>query len=192
MGVVSYNGNSFSNVVSANINLSSGEISLGLNRENSYRTFSIKRGSKIKIVSHKGEKVSINTLKLECSHPVVMIDGEARNITGKHCHIFATGDAMKVESGKVVAGDMVTCEKEIGKAKSILDSSKGREERFRIKGSFDKISIFAGQCNCELSGSILNLETGGTVCVDGNVGVVRCREIYCNRVSGYGLMKGML
>lgn len=187
MGVVSYNGNSFSNVVSVNINLSSGEITLGLNRENSYRTFSIKHGSRIKILSHKGEKVSINTLKLECSRPVVMIDGEARNITGKHCHIFATGDAMKVESGKVVAGDMVTCEKEIGRAKSILDSSRGK-----IKGSFDKISIFAGQCNCELSGSILNLETGGTVCVDGNVGVVRCREIYYNRVSGYGLMKGML
>lgn len=188
MGTVSYNGNTFSNITTLDINLGSGEIKLGLNRSNSKRSFSIKRGSKIKLDG----TVSIGNMKLECSRPIVYVVGEVRNVKGKHCHLYIAGDAMKVESGKVYARDKDTCDKEISKSLSQISSNKGKEEHFRLKGSFESISVFAGQCNCDLSGNILDLETGGTLCVEGNVGVVNCREIYCNRVSGFGLMQGII
>lgn len=192
MGSISYSGNTFSKVVSVDINLGQGVILLKSEGQNTVRRFSIRQNSRIKLETPKGEECQIDNLKLECSRPILYLTGDVKRLVSTHSHVFISGDVMKVEQGKVIAGDDITCDKEMSKAISNIKSQRGREERFRLRGFFKSITLFAGQCNCELSGVFSNIITGGTVCIEGNAGVIRAREVYCNRVSGYGLKLNLL
>lgn len=192
MGSISYSGSTFSKVVSVDINLGQGEILLKSEGQNPIRRFSIRRNSRIKLETPRDEECHIDKMKLECSRPILYLTGDVKHLTCTHSHVFVTGDVMKVEHGRVVAGDENTCTKEMSKALSSIKAQKGKEERFRLKGFFRSITLFAGQCNCELSGSFIDIITGGTICIDGNAGIIKAREVYCNRVSGYGLKLNLL
>lgn len=187
MGTVIYSGETFTHVEELNVNLSLGEIKLLLDRSHSSRIFRIQRGNRIKLETPKDNDCHIERLQIECSRPILYLTGNVKNLSSKYSHVFVTGDIMKVEKGKVHAGDMEVCNKEFNKAISAIDSVKGRESRFRLKGIFKSVSVFAGQCNCELVGTFMNVISGGTLCIEGNLGTVKCREVYCNRVAGYGI-----
>ena len=186
MGTIIYSGETFTHVDELGVNLSSGEIKIVLD-DNSNRVYSINRGNRIKLETSTGSECHIEKLKVECSRPILYLRGNVKDLLSKYSHVFVSGDIMKIEKGKVHAGNPEIWNKESTKAISLMDSVKGKQSRFRLKGRFKLVSIFAGQCNCDLVGKFINVVSGGTLCIDGNLGTVRCREVYCNRVSGYGI-----